>query len=352
MTATAGRPIGIDTAPSIPGLVFRHWAGETDMPGMFAVGSAARAAGGELEPVTLEAMTVRYRHIVNCDLDRDLLIAELDGRTVGYARVEWADANDGERWYEATCMLHPERRRRGIGTAMLTWTEARRREIYADQVAAGTAPAVPTYLTTFVYDGDAGGHALLRGHGYEEFRHFHEMVRVGLGSIPEVAMPDGLEVRSVGRDRETMRQVFDADVEAFRDHFGWVDSSETAFDEFVNDPDVDPALWVVAFDGDEIAGAVINGIHGSGAERQGWLDSVFTRRPWRRWGLARALVARSLVLLRERGLDAAYLGVDAANPNQALGLYESVGFEVASSGTAYRKPLRLDDAVPSDRTSS
>ncbi|HEY3522319.1 MAG TPA: GNAT family N-acetyltransferase [Candidatus Limnocylindrales bacterium] len=343
MNATAaGRRIEIDAAPAIPGVVFRHWAGEVDLPGMFAVSSAARAADGEVEPITLDAMTVRYRHLVNCDLDRDLLIAELDGRTVGYARVEWADSNDGERWYEGTCLLHPDARRRRIGTAMLAWTEARRRAIRAEQVDAGTAPSVPTYLTSFVFDRDAGGHALLSQHGYEVQRRFYEMVRDGLGFVPEVPLPDGLEVRPIGRDRESMRRLFEAETEAFREHFGSLDASETSFDEFINDPDADPGLWVIAFDGDEVAGGVINAVHGEGTRRQGWLDSVFTRRPWRRRGLARALIARSLPRIRERGLDAAYLGVDATNPHQALGLYESVGFEVASSATAYRR--RLDDA--------
>jgi mycothiol synthase len=307
---------------------------------MFAVSSAARAADGELEPITLEAMTVRYRHLVNSDLDRDLVLAEVDGRIVGYARVEWADSNDGERWYEATCLLAPAARRRRIGTAMLRWTEDRRRAIRAQHETAGNAPDVPTFLTTFVFDGDVGGHALLQGHGYVVQRRFFEMSRAGLESIPDIPLPDGLHIRPIGRDHAVLRRVFDADVEAFRDHFGWVDGSETAFDELVNDPDFDPGLWLVAFDGDEVAGAVINAIHGrDGADRQGWLDSVFTRRPWRRRGLARALIARSLVALRDRGLDAAYLGVDATNPQQALALYESCGFQVASSATAYRKPL-------------
>jgi ribosomal protein S18 acetylase RimI-like enzyme len=66
---------------------------------------------------------------------------------------------------------------------------------------------------------------------------------------------------------------------------------------------------------------------------------VFTRRPWRQRGLARALIARSLELLRDRGVASASLGVDATNPNQALHLYESCGFRVVSSSTAYRKPV-------------
>jgi ribosomal protein S18 acetylase RimI-like enzyme len=52
------------------------------------------------------------------------------------------------------------------------------------------------------------------------------------------------------------------------------------------------------------------------------------------------MILRSLHLLRERGAQDAYLGVDAENPNQAMTLYESCGFRTVSSGTAWRKPLQ------------
>jgi mycothiol synthase len=75
--------------------------------------------------------------------------------------------------------------------------------------------------------------------------------------------------------------------------------------------------------------------------RRGWLDSVFTRRAWRRRGLARALIVRSLHLLRARGMEIAALGVDADNPSGALGLYESVGFAVTERLTTWRRPLEV-----------
>ena len=73
--------------------------------------------------------------------------------------------------------------------------------------------------------------------------------------------------------------------------------------------------------------------------QRGWLSSVFTRRPWRRRGLAAALISRSLALLRERGMTSAALGVDADNPSGALGLYESAGFAVHERFCAWRRPM-------------
>ena len=98
---------------------------------------------------------------------------------------------------------------------------------------------------------------------------------------------------------------------------------------------------MVALDGDEVAGGIINDIDRNqnaalGVER-GWLQSVFTRRRWRRRGLATALIAESLRVLLDRGMTSAALGVDADNPSGAFGLYEGLGFEVDSRATAWRR---------------
>lgn len=333
--------IRVPEASRVPGLRLRHWRGiEDDLPAMYAVAEATRRLDGEIETMSYGAMRAWYEHLERCDPATDLAVVELGDRVVGYARVEWQDTNDAERWFEGTCYLHPDARGRGVGTAMLAWSERRRLEIAAAQRAAGEAPDRPWRLTTFTFGGDRRAAALLAMSGYERFRRFHSMVRPDLEDIPSRPLPDGLDLRPIARERDAMWQFFQADAEAFRDHFGWVEDSEEAFLSFVEDPATDPSLWLVAFDGEELAGGVLNGIHVlEDGTRQGWLDSVFTRRPWRKRGLARALIARSLVLLRDQGLDAAYLGVDSENPNQALTLYESNGFRVVSSASAWRKPL-------------
>ena len=107
--------------------------------------------------------------------------------------------------------------------------------------------------------------------------------------------------------------------------------------------ELDTDLWVVAWDGDQVAGVVQNWVWPEENERlgvsRGWLEHISVRRPWRRRGLARAMTAASLVKLRERGLAEAMLGVDSENPNGALGLYEGLGFGVYSRATAYERPL-------------
>ena len=73
--------------------------------------------------------------------------------------------------------------------------------------------------------------------------------------------------------------------------------------------------------------------------QRGWTDPVYVRRPWRKRGLARALLARALLKLKELGMTEAALGVDAQNPNGALGLYESLGFRQLKRWVTYRKAI-------------
>jgi GNAT superfamily N-acetyltransferase len=72
-------------------------------------------------------------------------------------------------------------------------------------------------------------------------------------------------------------------------------------------------MWRVAWDGDEVAGVVMNAIYHEENEqlgvRRGWLEHVSVRRPWRGRGLAKALCTASFAVLRERGTDEAWLGV-------------------------------------------
>jgi ribosomal protein S18 acetylase RimI-like enzyme len=173
------------------------------------------------------------------------------------------------------------------------------------------------------------------------------MRRAPLDEIEVPPVPEGLEIRAIGSDHASQKQLWDADVEAFVDHWGGFDASDAAFEAWLARPDHEPELWVVAWEGDEIAGAVVNAIYAAENQqfgrRRGWLESVFVRRAWRRRGLGAALVARAMVRLREAGMDEAMLGVDSDNPSGALALYERAGFEVHRRSMAFRKPM---GAVP------
>ena len=316
----------------------RPYAGEADIEAIVALENAEMDADGIPGRTSVGERRAEYAHANDhFDASVDVVVAEADGRPVAFAKMDWVDTTDGElREYRLHGIVHPDWRRRGIGTMLLAHNERHARER-----AASLPTERPLAYGVYASDRQPARIALIERAGYERARWFFDMVRPSLDDVPEVPMPDGLEVRPITPD--LVRRVWDADVEAFKDHWGGFDSSEEALQRYADAPEFDPSLWVVAFDGDEIAGGVINTIYPEENEalgvKRGWLDSVFTRRQWRRRGLARALIARSLLALRERGMTSAIRGVDADNPTGALGLYESVGFEVTERYHAWRKPM-------------
>lgn len=324
--------------PGVGDLVVRPYRGEADLDEVVRIQNAEWAADGVRERSTRDGLRAWWGHpSEHFDASRDVRIVELDGRAVAVNQAEWTDASDGVREYRTRCWIDPPMRRRGIGRALLAWSEGARGEL-----AATHATDRPKVLGLGCAETNAGARALAQDLGYEAVRWFADMERSLLEPLPEVPpLPEGLSVRPV--TREDAPAIWRADHEAFRDHWGGFDDSEAAYRRWLDAPEFQPDLMVVAWDGDEIAGAVLNAVYAEeNAElgvARGWLDSVFTRRAWRRRGLARGLIVRSLHLLRERGLEVAVLGVDADNPSGAFGLYGSVGFAARERFVLWRKPL-------------
>ena len=327
----------IHAVAAVPDLVVRNYRGEDDLPAMLRVYTAAHEADGVEEVTTLDDLRRNYANLVNCDPARDIFVAEVAGEVVAYARVFWQELVDGGRSYENFGFVHPDWRRRGIGTALHRHNEARLREI-----AASHGDVAPKWLSSEGADLDVGNSALLAGDGYEIVRYFYEMVAESLDRLVSAPMPDGIELRPVTRDQ--YRVIWEAEAEAFRDHWGEAEWTEEQWREFEAEPtNADPTLWRIGWDGDQVAGVVITTVPVEENERHGrnrvYVGGVSVRRPWRRRGLARALLASSLTAAREAGYTGAGLGVDSDSPTGATALYRSLGFEPVKTFAAWRKPL-------------
>lgn len=324
----------VNGAPA--GITFRGLAGDSDYPSMTRVINAVAEADEWDERRSVASMAATYNNMANCDPARDITIAEAGGEMVAYARLFRRDEIDGSgRRYDCMGFVHPDRRRQGLGGAMWRRNEARIQEI----AAASGVPA--TYIETFLIEADQGAESLARELGYTPFAYDVLMVRPNLDDIPEAKLPEGLVVRTA-RDDE-MRKVWEADVEAFRDHIGFTEPTEDDFKRFMSYPDQDPSLWRIAWDGDEIASQVRSFIpeeeNRDLNRKRGYTEDISTRRPWRRKGVARALLVQSLNAIKERGMEDAALGVHVDNPLGAFRLYKSVGFEQVQQWITWRKPL-------------
>lgn len=335
MPSSTNDSIVLPEAPAIPGLVFRRFRGAEDFPAIAAVITASNAADGSGEWVTTEEVAGRHAHPVNWDPREDTLLAEASGALVGYAGTEWRVEDTGDHLHFIHLHLAPEWRDRGLEIAMQSHLEQRAR------IAASAGPNGARRL--FAGAAAAGWRAhseLLLARGYKPVRHFFDMRRPLDGDLPEASLPAGLELRPARP--EQYRAIWDANVESFRDHWGFILPTDEDYREWLEWPNNDPRLWLVAWDGDQVAGAAINIIQkNEKGERdtEGWVDDLYVRRPWRKRGLGRALLTGSLHLFKARGMTHAGLGVDSENLSGALRLYESVGFRARRHVTAYRKPM-------------
>jgi ribosomal protein S18 acetylase RimI-like enzyme len=321
--------------PDIPGISSRPFAGPEDYESIAALVNVHGRAAGLEGIVVPEEVALIFENQENLDLETGFRFVEINGDPIGYVIVRWMQEEDGPRIYRHMCKLVPEWRGKGIGTAILHWAHARLQEI-----AAGHDVETKVYRSST--DGrEADVVQLLEFNGYRAIQHNATLVRPHLDEIPDAQLPDGLELRPVSE--EQLRAIFDADVEAFRDHWGFVEPDEGDWVQFLQFPHRDETLWKIAWDGEQIAGQVRSFINERENEefgrKRGWTEFISTARAWRGKGVATALICESLRELKRRGMEEAALGVHVENLHGAFRLYQGLGFEVISQGAEYEKAL-------------
>jgi mycothiol synthase len=303
---------------------------------MVRVFNASQVAD-RIESVTsVDDFTRHYADLAGSDLSKDLILLESHGSVVGYSRVERWDGHV----YLHTSYLLPEWRQPGSDRAVLRWSEGRAQQRCVEDAISGRA-----YVATFATDRRPEREGLLRAEGYVPVHHDYVMVRPHLDAIPQSLPPSGIEVRPVRENH--LRSIWEAEVEAFRGVLPRSPLDEPEFERWRAKPNFQPERWQVAWEGGEIAGMIRNFVNeqenATFGRRRGYTEQISVRPRWRRRGLARALLASSLHLLRDCGMTEAGLGVNSTN-EAALHLYQEMGFRITLRQTLYRKALAR--AVP------
>jgi len=291
------------------------------------------ADGDTTVAVTVEEMKMEWQ-TPGFNIETDGIVAVTkDGRVVGYE--EFTNEHKHAK-LRTDGYVHPEFKGLGIGTALMRVVgERARKEI------ALAEPNVRVYVRSMLDGHDKDGRNIHEGEGYKLIRYSWRM-QVELDSPPPaVTFPSGIELRPFIKD-EHAHAVLEAQNEAFRDHWG---SHDVSFDEWalhkLGRSDFDPSLWMIAWDGDQIAGFSQNryrmGI--------GWIGTLGVRRPWRKMGLGYSLLIHSFGEFYKRGTRTIGLGVDAESPTGATRLYKKAGMYVASEFVMYEKELRPERSL-------
>ncbi len=311
--------------------------------------SAQLPAGYTIRPPLLDDLSAVVRLLKDCDAhdygeaeeteetirdhwrpmtlaDEARIVLDSEGTIVGYA-------DQGKRnpvRLPGYACVHPDHRERGIGSALTDWVEAR---------AALRAQDAPEGARVRLQFGMARENEaaidLLSDRGYAFARGFQRMV-IELDSQPPVPVwPAGVDIRQYvkGPDDEP---TWNAVEEAFEDHWGNVRASFEEWSHIYARESFDASLWFLAVEGDEIAGASLC----SNRDDMGWVGSLSVRRPWRRQGLAIALLHHTFAEFYRRGQKTIGLGVDSSSLTGATRVYERVGMHADQHGIVYMKVLR------------
>lgn len=235
--------------------------------------------------------------------------------------------------------VDPDHERLGIGSYLVAWAERR-----AAQVIRRVPPEARVAMRVGVYHGHKPSEQLLTDRGYRGDLFFWRMT-IDLQAPPKSPIwPDGIQLRPFDRPRDA-EAVYRAEDEAFEDHWGHVpESFEVGFKHWshssFHETAYDPELWFIAWDGDRIAGLARARPQADHDDKMGWIRTLSVRRPWRRQGLAQALLLHALAEFRRRGTLKVGLGVDVRNPTGATRLYEKAGMKIALRYDIYAKELR------------
>jgi GNAT superfamily N-acetyltransferase len=240
--------------------------------------------------------------------------------------------------------VHPAYRDRGVEEILLDWIEARALQALS-KAPAGARVSVGQMRPTV----DAAGGERMRARGYEVKRVFQEMQIEMDGPPPSPVFPPGIVPGSMadlpGTPDQRLRRVVDADQTIFRDHWGFVEMPfEQEFADWRHwvetDPHYEPGLWFVALHGQEIVALSLCAPKSAQDPDMAWVHSLGVTRPWRRQGIALAMLHHTFGAFYRRGILKVGLGVDGESLTGATRLYEKAGMHSIYQETVYEKELR------------
>jgi mycothiol synthase len=323
--------LGVDVASSTA--TMRLFAGAADIQAIVDLFDAIEVVDQVGGGTSVAELQVDFANPM-IDTSRNLALWEDERGSLTGLGALWIHPPDQEIEAFFWMQVHPKARGSELEREIVDWATDRLREIAADR-------ELPARLRLGVRDDNAYKIGALECNGFQRNRFFFDMARPLDQPIPAARLPEGFTIRPIDSATE-LEAWIDTFNMSFIDHWNHQPMTLERRRHWMKSLDYRPELDLVAVAPDgtlaafsycmiEAANNQRLGVH------DGWVGDLGTRRGYRKRGLARALLVASMHAFKAAGMDTAKLGVDAQNPNGALQLYESVGFQKVETWFSYVK---------------
>lgn len=317
------------TKEALPhGFVVRHPTMDDIAATLQLIQAHELAVDGEIE--TTLADLHRWWNMPDFDIATDSwLILSPDGQFVGVAALTQRE----HVRLHAEITLHPAYKQHALGTCLLSLVEER-----AQQHIPLAAPDARVAILSWASNKDTVKRELLTEDGFKHIRASWRM-KIELQEAPPAPhWSEGITVMPLSAKLALLKAVYEANDEAFRDHWGHIPHTFEEFQYFMTQREnYDPSLWFLAMDGEQIVGCALCADE---KEQGGWVHDLSVRRPWRKRGIGEALLYHTFGEFYQRGIHTVYLGVDAQSLTGATRLYQRVGMHSDREYYTYEKELR------------
>lgn len=200
---------------------------------------------------------------------------------------------------------------------------------------SASAPGHSSQLVFQYYPIETTSITYVLAKGCQHTESIYQMRRALSEPIPVGPSLPGLEVRCWRMESEAEQQAY---VQAHNEAFPEAPLALGDWQHFMKSPQWAAGTSIAAFAGTEIVGSVTvywdEAENRSREQKVGFTEHIFVRPAWRKCGIARRLILKGLIYLKEHGLHEANLEVLAQN-REALRLYEGLGYCVTHESGLY-----------------
>ena len=308
-----------------------------DLPQIHHLGEKKSLYYNDVPGFSLERLRNEYE-MPGFDVSKSVhLIENMEGDLVGM--VEVRDESNPPVMPYVWLSVDPALENKGLEDYLLSWAEDRSRQVF-DRVDPELRIAMRSHSDHKV---ESSRNAKLKA-GMKLIRHSFRMRIEMAGPPAKPVLPEGITYRAYNPEEDAWA-VYKVDEEVFQDHFGFIkEDPEEGYQKFLHhmtgDDSYDPSLWFLAVEDEEIVGICLCRRYGAEDREAGFISSLGVKRPWRRQGIAQALLQQAFGEYYQRGKRKVDLGVDAGSLTGATDLYKKVGMFVLRQFDMYEKEFR------------